>query len=121
MKIDRNTESVARGQYARIAVCLDLTKPLVSKLIIEGKLQMVEYEGIRNICYHCGRYGHSKEDCLERKEKERLKESLVEFISKDGSVYDKEVSMEVPSKYGPWMVVNRRNNKGKNNGNNSRP
>lgn len=105
IKIDRITESNARGIYARIAVCLDLTKPLESRIEIEGRLQLIEYEGLPNICFHCGRYGHPKEECLEWKEKEKKKEEMKAASAADGAEIIKDNFMEAPSKFGPWMVV----------------
>ncbi|XP_028808403.1 uncharacterized protein LOC114762972 [Neltuma alba] len=58
LRIDYNTEDVAKARFARLAVKIDLTKPLVSKIKLDGITQYVEYEGLPTICYHCGRYGH---------------------------------------------------------------
>lgn len=58
MKIDRNTETSARGKYAITVVEAILRKPLISKLDIEGKFQFLEYEGLPNICFGCGVYGY---------------------------------------------------------------
>ncbi|PKI42201.1 hypothetical protein CRG98_037440 [Punica granatum] len=45
MKIDKHTQGLIRGNYARLCV-------------------EVEYEGLNLICFHCGRYGHGNETCL---------------------------------------------------------
>ncbi|KAI9072252.1 hypothetical protein K1719_045780 [Acacia pycnantha] len=63
IKVDYNTESGERGKFARIAVVLDLTKPLISKIMVDGELIFVEYEGLPSICYECGKYGHLQEAC----------------------------------------------------------
>ncbi|KAL4362829.1 hypothetical protein GQ457_04G015580 [Hibiscus cannabinus] len=63
IKIDYQTESGCRGRFARMAVSLDLRKPLVSKLFINGRLQVVEYESLPTICFECGKYGHVKDVC----------------------------------------------------------
>lgn len=39
VKLDIHTDCARRGKLARSAVCVDLTKPLVSKLRINGRLQ----------------------------------------------------------------------------------
>ncbi|KAK8555205.1 hypothetical protein V6N12_009358 [Hibiscus sabdariffa] len=46
IKIDYQTESGHRGCFARMAVKVDLRKPLISKLIINGNVQIVEYESL---------------------------------------------------------------------------
>ncbi|KAL4367762.1 hypothetical protein GQ457_05G027470 [Hibiscus cannabinus] len=86
IRIDYNTEEGKRGRFARLTVVVDLSKPLVSSIIIDGKRQKIEYEGLPMICYHCGRYGHLEERCLAPVE-------------------------EPPSRYGPWMQVNSRRNR----------
>lgn len=63
LKIDYNTEGFDKARFARMAVKLDLTKPLVSKIKLDGLTQLVEYEGLPTICYSCGRYGHLDVTC----------------------------------------------------------
>lgn len=43
-KLDFNTDSQARGRYARMALYVNLEKPLTSKILINGYLQKIEYE-----------------------------------------------------------------------------
>ncbi|CAI9107532.1 OLC1v1006905C1 [Oldenlandia corymbosa var. corymbosa] len=63
LKDDKNTITVERGQFARLAVELDLTKPLIGKTKVDEKFYNIEYEDLQQICYTCGRYGHHKEVC----------------------------------------------------------
>ncbi|MBA0798083.1 hypothetical protein Gohar_008714, partial [Gossypium harknessii] len=56
VKIGYHTDSGSRGRFARLAVTVDVLKPLVSKVLINGKLQQVGYESLPNICYECGCY-----------------------------------------------------------------
>ncbi|KAL4340929.1 hypothetical protein GQ457_08G016820 [Hibiscus cannabinus] len=63
VRIDYNTDVASWGRFARLAVIVDLDKPLISGIIIDGQRQPVEYEGLPSICYGCGKYGHSKEVC----------------------------------------------------------
>ncbi|KAK9030375.1 hypothetical protein V6N11_031802 [Hibiscus sabdariffa] len=44
VRIDYQTESGCRGRFACMAIRVDLNMPLVSKLLVNGKLQIVEYE-----------------------------------------------------------------------------
>ncbi|MBA0733942.1 hypothetical protein Gogos_017903, partial [Gossypium gossypioides] len=39
-KIDHNTNSSTKGRFVRLTVCIDLGKPLVSKVKIDGKMQL---------------------------------------------------------------------------------
>lgn len=63
LKIDYNTEGFDKARFARLAVKLDLTKPLVSMIKLDGLTQLVEYEGLPTICYSCGWYGHLEDAC----------------------------------------------------------
>lgn len=66
IKIDYNTEAGARGRFARLAILIDLAKPLVSKINVDDKTIFIEYEGLPTICYHCGQYGHLAEICPQK-------------------------------------------------------
>ncbi|MBA0580684.1 hypothetical protein Gorai_022891 [Gossypium raimondii] len=50
------------GQFIRL-VFIDLEKPLVSKMRIDGKVQRVEYESLQLVCFECGRFGHKSDLC----------------------------------------------------------
>ncbi|MBA0780285.1 hypothetical protein Gotri_004403 [Gossypium trilobum] len=45
-KLDFNTDSRARGRYAQMEVYVNLGKPLISKLLINGNMQRAEYESL---------------------------------------------------------------------------
>ena len=46
LKIDYTTKAGSRGKFACVAMELDLRKPLVSRINIDGRLQNVEYEDL---------------------------------------------------------------------------
>ncbi|KAK5824779.1 hypothetical protein PVK06_019563 [Gossypium arboreum] len=99
--------SQARGQHARMALYVNLEKPLTSKILINGYLQKIEYENIPVIFFSCGRYGHNKENCpnvVHTTEPVKETESKV-VMSKSMAIGDRN--------YGPLMLVewqNRRTN-----------
>ncbi|MBA0608818.1 hypothetical protein Godav_020999 [Gossypium davidsonii] len=49
LKIHDNIDSARMGHFARLAICVDLRKPLVSKIKINGRIQHLEYELLPNI------------------------------------------------------------------------
>ncbi|KAJ8764017.1 hypothetical protein K2173_004898 [Erythroxylum novogranatense] len=76
IRVDYNTSELQKGWFARLVVTVDLDKPLVPKFSIDGEEFSVEYENLDNICFGCGRYGHSHSFCswkpkevLDRKKK----------------------------------------------------
>ncbi|CAI0377992.1 unnamed protein product [Linum tenue] len=54
--VDRATEIGARGNYARVCVEVDLTRPLLSRYKVEGVEYLIQYEGIENVCMDCREY-----------------------------------------------------------------
>ncbi|KAK8563441.1 hypothetical protein V6N12_035587 [Hibiscus sabdariffa] len=63
VRIDYQTESGCRGRFARMEIRIDLNKPLVSKLLVNDKLQVIEYESLPTVCFECGKYGHVNDSC----------------------------------------------------------
>lgn len=63
LRVDKNTAQAERGQFTRISVEIDLIKPLLSKFWLKGKVWRVQYEGLRIVCFKCGKLGHTKEEC----------------------------------------------------------
>ncbi|MBA0603902.1 hypothetical protein Gorai_001999, partial [Gossypium raimondii] len=59
VKLDTHTNSGRRGCFAGLTVCLDLKKPLVTKVKINGRIQRVEYKSLPVVCFNCGLYGHN--------------------------------------------------------------
>ncbi|KAL4351406.1 hypothetical protein GQ457_06G022300 [Hibiscus cannabinus] len=91
VRIDYNTGEGRRGRFARLAVVVNLTKPLKSRIMIDGFRQPIEYEGLPLICYMCGKYGHTSDTCGSG---EIEKGTSARQMGKEKS------EMDV---YGPWM------------------
>ncbi|KAK9112160.1 hypothetical protein Scep_019679 [Stephania cephalantha] len=72
IKIDYNTQSRKRAQYARIAVILNLTKPLKASMMMDGRLQLIEYESLSVVCYRCVHFGHISDQCPLNKRRETI-------------------------------------------------
>lgn len=58
VRVDTTSTDVIRGNFARICVEVDLSKPLIPTVMIWGQIITVEYEGLTRICFKCGHYGH---------------------------------------------------------------
>ncbi|KAJ4846596.1 hypothetical protein Tsubulata_040794, partial [Turnera subulata] len=59
VKLDGNTRNPNRAKFAKVVVCVDITKPLKGTVYLEGEPIRVRYKGLPNICYACGKIGHS--------------------------------------------------------------
>ncbi|CAL8998469.1 unnamed protein product, partial [Prunus brigantina] len=46
-----------------VIISRDLTKPLEAFVQINQTWYNIEYEGLPDICYLCGRYGHKRDSC----------------------------------------------------------
>ncbi|XP_039061888.1 uncharacterized protein LOC120206244 [Hibiscus syriacus] len=108
VKIYYQTETGRRGRFAQMAVSVDLGKPLTSKLLINGRVQIIEYESLPTICFSCGRYRHVKDICPEntvedQQESAAPKEQVTEAQFLNANKKSKP--------FGPWMVVERRQRK----------
>ncbi|XP_074293356.1 uncharacterized protein LOC141620361 [Silene latifolia] len=56
--IDKNTANAKRGQFTRLSVEADISKPLLLKFRLYGKVYRIQYEGLKMICFKCGCLGH---------------------------------------------------------------
>ncbi|XP_074289370.1 uncharacterized protein LOC141614525 [Silene latifolia] len=64
IRIDKNTTSAERDQFTRLSVEIDISRPLLSKFQLNGKIYGIQYEGLKLICFKCGKLGHSMEQCF---------------------------------------------------------
>ncbi|MBA0575982.1 hypothetical protein Golob_006873, partial [Gossypium lobatum] len=62
-KFDFKTDNRTRGRFAWIVVFINLDKPPISQVLVNGDIQRVEYEALPTICFACGKYGHVREMC----------------------------------------------------------
>ncbi|KAI9098951.1 hypothetical protein K1719_024718 [Acacia pycnantha] len=63
IKVDRSTSIYEKGGFARICVEIDLKKPLLPTYKVFGEERSFVYEGLHQVCFSCGKYGHTKVDC----------------------------------------------------------
>ena len=109
VKIDSNTITAQRGKFSRLAVELDLQKPLVSQFNLEGRIQKVEYKNLPTICFGCGKFGHYREACPDSVDiTHTAKEDQLSLTETDKHdiVVTKDLDCQKP-KFGEWMVVTR--------------
>ncbi|CAI0406011.1 unnamed protein product [Linum tenue] len=63
IKLDFHTMHQQRANFARIAIEVDLSKPLVPRIRLDGKWKKVEFENLSVVCFECGKIGHTKVTC----------------------------------------------------------
>ncbi|KAJ4833381.1 hypothetical protein Tsubulata_032955 [Turnera subulata] len=107
-RVDNATLTASRCNFARICVEVDLTKPLKSKFKIRRKVHRLVYEGLHNICFECGKFGHMRDRCPDA-----IRDDLVEEIEDRVNDLPQEevISTEVLDPYGPWMIAQKNRRK----------
>ncbi|CAN1820219.1 Uncharacterized protein At4g02000 [Linum perenne] len=106
VKIDFNTQTAERGKFARIAIEIDLDKPLPPVVLLDGTIQQIEYENLPNLCFECGRVGHERSDCPSR-----IALIALEQQPKAPPGTGEAVGVHEPPAadgFGPWMMASRR-------------
>ncbi|CAN1150992.1 hypothetical protein LINPERHAP2_LOCUS17911 [Linum perenne] len=108
VRIDNTTLEGSRGNFARICVEVDLSKPLLSKYRLRRRVRRIEYEGLHTICFNCGCYGHKDGDCKQMPEAEEIVNQTTSFAN---PVFQEVVGVdarpEVEEDFGPWMQVKK--------------
>ncbi|CAL8990846.1 unnamed protein product, partial [Prunus brigantina] len=108
--------------FARLCVELDLTKPLEAFVQINQVWYNIEYEGLPEICYNCGLYGHKRENFLlnAKSNPDKARSSQDDEVLGDDTAISKEDNfINKEGLRGPWMnVPPRRRPKVGSNGDN---
>ncbi|KAL4272943.1 hypothetical protein GQ457_13G008700 [Hibiscus cannabinus] len=97
IQIDYQSESGRREHFAKMAISIDFRKPLILKLLINGRIQVVEYESFPTICFECGKYGHVKYICPK----------VNSDATPTSGLPDAFVVPPPVEPFGPWMRVER--------------
>lgn len=125
IKVYNTTDLILRGKFARVCVEVSTDQLLVPFVRIGSVKQKVEYEGVKLVCFHCGKMSHRKENCPLN-----VKDSNIVVNSEDVSNIVKMPNNDSKSdlfpgigsssnaeeSFGPWMLVDKKKNKAKGAG-----
>ncbi|KAJ4826668.1 hypothetical protein Tsubulata_001552 [Turnera subulata] len=130
IRIDINTLQAELGKFARLAIEVEFSKPLLGWVENEDRWFKVIYEDIPDFCFGCGKVGHIKEHCPGSMGNGSMQDAPTDIVMQ-GGVAEKipgtdeshasvrvtqqvppQVPPQVPSvdggaRYGPWMKVAR--------------
>ncbi|XP_074306482.1 uncharacterized protein LOC141641732 [Silene latifolia] len=114
IRIDKNTAAVECGQFTRMSVEVDISMPLLSKFLLYGKVYTIQYEGLKMICFKCGRVGHNSESCLKTAEGDNEMDfenqtSTIETIPQKpvANLLEAGLCAEEEANFGDWMMVKK--------------
>ncbi|CAN0830964.1 hypothetical protein LINGRAPRIM_LOCUS3434 [Linum grandiflorum] len=99
VRVDRATKEGAPAKYARVCVEVNLTRPLLSKFKIEGIRYFIGYEGLNDLCTHCGKYGAPTNRCTCRSPP-LVMDPMMDSNTNKIPIPDKETE----ATYGTWMI-----------------
>ncbi|CAI0453335.1 unnamed protein product [Linum tenue] len=106
IKLDYHTLTQQRAKFARLAVEVDISKPLVPRIWLDDDWQPVEYENLPVVCFECGKIGHASSVCpLLRPTSTTEVNVLAGGENPDPS---SEGTPETKAGFGPWMLVSRK-------------
>ncbi|CAN1140994.1 hypothetical protein LINPERHAP2_LOCUS12202, partial [Linum perenne] len=106
-RVDGTTLFGNQGNYARICVEVDLHKPLLSKYWLRHRVRRIEYEGLHEICFTCGRYGHEAKDCPSTKMAEPAPSQTMENSFDNPIFRELDAKPEIEEDFGLWMKAKK--------------
>lgn len=96
-----------------MCVEVDITKPLISKFVLRRKIRRIKYEGLHLICFNCGVYGHTIDQC-KKGEEENEPVEIADNNNNQGDeinkIFRNQETMarpEIVDDYGPWMIARK--------------
>ena len=111
ISVDQTTANVERGNFSRLSVEVVLSKPLLSKFKLHGRVWKIQYEGLRLLCFHCGKVGHKAETCPTNHSTEG---GNVIPTTQDVNTLRTDPIIAIPmhkpesvEQFGPWMLVKK--------------
>ncbi|PPS00900.1 hypothetical protein GOBAR_AA19767 [Gossypium barbadense] len=104
VKFDFKTNNRTRNRFARMALFINLDKPLISQICVNREMQRVVYEALPTVCFTCGKYGHVKDLCSLSKETSDKVSDKVVADGDPNSKKDKPGTISEPA-FRPWMLV----------------
>ncbi|XP_074306361.1 uncharacterized protein LOC141641605 [Silene latifolia] len=108
IRIDKNTALAERGQFTRMSVEVNIDEPLLSKFWLNGKIYRIQYEGLKSICFKCGKIGHAAENCTGHLDDSNSMENDDKGSDVSSASASPIITVpEIAEKFGDWMMVKK--------------
>ncbi|KAK8486067.1 hypothetical protein V6N13_124010 [Hibiscus sabdariffa] len=102
IKVYYQTDNGYRGRFTQMVVSINLRQPLISKLIVIGRVQLIEYESFPIIYFKCGIYDHLKDIYPKLSETDHMNDMLHDVSPPPALVME---GPPLAEPFGPWMLV----------------
>ncbi|CAI0389970.1 unnamed protein product, partial [Linum tenue] len=116
IKLDYHTLNQQRAKFARLAVEVDLSKPLIPRIYLDDEWQRIEYENLSVVCFDCGKIGHASLTCPKYVVVVQYPQVVITGeTSQDFGCPTPTSTPESMAGFGPWMLVtkkSKRNSRG---------
>lgn len=114
VKVDDNILHGARGRYARLCVEVDLSHPLLAKFRLRRRVKRLDYEGLHQVYFACGCYGHRLDSSLQKGGNRFVAENVGDSDD-DRILYAPipdvapvtKIPKEVTESFKPWMLAKK--------------
>lgn len=108
IKVDIATLLASQGKFAHVCVEVDLNKPLMPRYVMRREYYRLQYEGLQDLCFGYGRYGHRDATCPEKQNGKATTrdDTAKEHAAAEGQKVCTGGETGGPS-YGEWMTVQR--------------
>lgn len=63
IRVNYVTNSVSKGQYARVCVEINLCEKLTTSVWVGSEWQQTQYENLHYLCFSCGKIAHLSDTC----------------------------------------------------------
>ena len=64
VRMDNTTFRADRSKFGCVCIEIDLTRPVIGRVWLQGHWYHVQYEGLHLLYAHCGHYGHLGRNCM---------------------------------------------------------
>jgi len=105
--LTNSTANVERGWFTWLSVEVDLSKPLLPKFLLHCRVWRIQYEGLRLICFKCGKVGHKEEHCplCPTEVQDEVPKETKSYI--DPTTITPNPRPENTEDFGSWMLVKK--------------
>ncbi|CAI0442244.1 unnamed protein product [Linum tenue] len=106
IKLDYHTINRQRRKFARLAVEIDMSKPLVPRIFLDDHWQKVVYENLPMVCFECGKVGHNSGSCSNLQQ--ATTGGQLTIVGDQAPATQATVGEVDQPGFGPWMLVSKK-------------